>query len=117
MKNRILIAVVLLAAATVAAVFWWSGRDVRRRRSLSHCISNMRQTDAAKEQYAIAHSLTNGSVVTRQRIAEYIKGGWQHFDCYSAGGDKYIIGRIGEDPQCPVHGSTSDVHFPNGSKP
>jgi len=116
MNKRRIIAVVALLVLVGAVVVWWAGRDARRR-NLSHCISNMCFIDSGKEQYALEHGLTNGSVVTREQIAEYINGGWQHFDCFSAGGDKYIIGKIGEEPRCPVHGSRGDAHFPDGSKP
>ena len=98
-------------------VFWWLERDVRRRNEFGHCISNMCLIDAAKEQYAIAHGLTKGNVVTRDQVAEYIKGGWQNFDCFAAGGDKYDLGVVGEDPKCPVHGSLHNAHLPDGSNP
>jgi hypothetical protein len=66
------------------------------------CINNLRQIDAAKEQYALANRLNQGAVVTGEQIGPYIKGGWQAMKC-NAGG-KYKINPIGANPECSTPG-------------
>ena len=58
------------AAYTIGAiVLTLSFQRERDRRNFSHCISNLCQITAAKNQYIIDHSATNGTLVTREQLA------------------------------------------------
>lgn len=69
------------------------------------CIGNLKQIDAAKEQYAMDNKLTQGAGCDWSNLvvagnAGYIKS---QPDC-PAGGD-YTVGNIGTDPSCSLSGS------------
>ena|SRR5688572_18292209 len=66
------------------------------------CINNLRQIDGAKEQYALEHKISAGTIVTAAEVAEYLKGGVVP-PCPGEG--KYSIGAIGEPPACNFAGS------------
>jgi len=73
--------------------------------------------DAAKEQYAMAHGLANGAEVDPHVLEPYLKGKWENEKCPSAMHNTYTIGRIGEQPECSIHGQRLDTHLPSGKKP
>jgi hypothetical protein len=65
------------------------------------CISNLRQIDAAKNQWALENGKTNG-IVTENDIKPYIKlDANGNFPKCPAGGT-YIIGNVGEAPKCSI---------------
>jgi hypothetical protein len=63
------------------------------------CINNLRQIDAAKNEWALDKGKTNGCAVTETDITPYLAHG--NLPKCPAGGS-YIIGRVGEDPKCSV---------------
>jgi outer membrane lipoprotein-sorting protein len=65
------------------------------------CINNLRQIDAAKNEFALEKGKANGTVVTEDDIAPYIMGGKMP-TCPSGG--KYTIGKVGETPTCSIPG-------------
>jgi hypothetical protein len=68
------------------------------------CISNLRQIDAAKNQFALENKKTNGDTVTEADLKPYIKlDASGNFPKCPAGG-KYTIGKIGENPTCSIDG-------------
>ena len=66
------------------------------------CINNLRQIDAAKNEFALEKGKANGTVVTEDDIAPYIKGAENLPTCPSGG--KYTIGKVGETPTCSIPG-------------
>jgi len=68
------------------------------------CINNMRQMDAAKEQWAMAQGMRDGDTVDINAVNDYIKGGVTPI-CPAEGHYEYKA--IGEDPDCSVHGQLS----------
>lgn len=79
-----------------------------KARTMSHgnaCINNLRQIEAAKEQWALANKIATGDAVVESGIVEYIKGG-KLPRCPQGG--KYTLNAIGENVQCsiPGHGLT-----------
>ena len=106
----------LLVAATLV-LCRHEGKRVQERRSRSvlwlnehssevRCINNLRQIENAKESYAAACSLTNGTSLAEadvQNLGTYIKGGWANLSCTT--GATYAVGLIGKDPSCSVHGT------------
>jgi hypothetical protein len=57
-------------------------------------INTLRQIDAAKEQCAIEKGMKEGDVISRQKVGEYIKGGFPTFP----EGVRYEVNAIGEAP-------------------
>jgi hypothetical protein len=70
----------------------------RSTSSQNACINNLRQLDAAKEQWAMASGNANGAQPTAAEIGEYIKGGFERRRCPQGG--TYTIGVTGENPTC-----------------
>jgi len=66
------------------------------------CINNLRQLDAAKNQFALEKGKTNGDTVTEADIKPYIKlDAAGNLPKCPAGG-KYTIGKVGENPACSI---------------
>jgi hypothetical protein len=82
------------AAATSAA----SSIAVNQRNA---CINNLRQIDAAKNEWALEKSKANGTLVTEADITPYLVGG-KLPTCPSGG--TYTIGKVGEKPTCSIPG-------------
>jgi hypothetical protein len=71
------------------------------------CYSNLRAIDAAKQQLAERMGLTNGTAIAADDISKYIEGGYGSLKCAQHG--SLIIGAIGTEPRCSVHGSISEI--------
>jgi hypothetical protein len=67
------------------------------------CINNLRQLDAAKEQWALVERMTNGAPVDAAGVLQYIKGGTMPV-CPQGG--EYTLNPIGTDPECSIPGHT-----------
>ena len=65
------------------------------------CINNLRMIDAAKNEWALENSKTNGSPVTQADLLPYFKA--DKFPVCPAGG-AYTIGAVGEPPKCSIPG-------------
>lgn len=85
------------AAATTAA----SSAEVRQRNA---CINNLRQIDAAKNQWALEQRKKNGDMVTEADITPYIKLDASGNLPKCPAGGKYAIGRVGTTPTCSIPG-------------
>jgi len=70
-------------------------------RQRNTCINNLRQIDAAKNQWALEHGATTGTAVTEDDIKPYLAGGRMPV-CPSGG--TYTIGKVGENPTCSIPG-------------
>ena len=71
------------------------------------CYNNLRKIDAAKNELAELNNLTNGTVVTSEKISPYIEGGFASLKCAEHG--EYTINPIGSEPRCSFHGSMSEM--------
>ena len=77
-----------------------SSRDSQR----NACINNLRQLDAAKNQWALEKGKTTGAAATEADIKPYIKlDAAGNLPKCPAGG-KYTIGKVGENPVCSIPG-------------
>jgi hypothetical protein len=76
-------------------------RDVSMQNA---CINNLRQIDAAKNEWALENNKTNGTPVTEADIKTYIKldAGGNLPKCPAGG--TYTIGPVGDVPTCSVPG-------------
>jgi hypothetical protein len=66
------------------------------------CMNNLRQIEAAKNEWALETGKTTGAEPTEQDLLPYLTGGV--FPVCPAGG-VYTIGAIGTPPSCSIHGS------------
>lgn len=68
----------------------------------SACINNLRQIDAAKEQWALENKKTDGDPIRKAEILQYINGG--KITCPAHG--IYTFGKVGAAPTCTIEGHT-----------
>lgn len=71
-------------------------------RSQNACVNNLRRIDGAKQVWALENRKSSNDIPTSGDIAVYLKDG-KLPTCPSGG--TYIIGRVGEDPKCPIGNS------------
>jgi hypothetical protein len=90
-----------IAAENQARAAQQSDADAER----NQCINNLRQIDAAKNQWALELNKPNGAVPTEQDISPYIKLDANGNIPKCPSGGIYTIGAIGEAPSCSVHGT------------
>jgi chromosome segregation ATPase len=83
------------AVHSAAAIF---SAEAQQRNA---CINNLRQIDAAKQQWALENNKTAAAVPTVQDLLPYFKNGI--FPVCPSGGT-YTIGAVGEAPTCSVPG-------------
>ena len=83
------------AVHSAAAIF---SAEAQQRNA---CINNLRQIDAAKQQWALEKNKTADAIPTAQDLLPYFKDGI--FPVCPSGGT-YTIGAVGELPTCSVPG-------------
>jgi hypothetical protein len=71
------------------------------------CVNNLRQIDAAINEWALEQSKTNGTVVTEDDIKPYIKLDAHGNVPKCPDGGKYTFGRVGDTPQITCSLSTA----------
>jgi hypothetical protein len=112
-KSPKLETLVLAAIAVLAAMFIifqvanpknWGGSHTSPANA---CINNMRQIDAAINQWALENTKTNGTVVTENDIKPYIKLNSKSNVPGCPSGGKYIYGKVGDIPQITCSLSTA----------
>jgi len=84
-------------AATTTA----SSIEARQRNA---CINNLRQIDAAKNEWALEKGKSNGTTVTEADLKPYIRLDAQGNLPKCPAGGIYTIGKVGENPTCSVPG-------------
>jgi hypothetical protein len=80
------------------------GETPRQAVMRSACITNLRQIDAAKNQFALEKGKKNGDPVTEADIKPYLKLDANGNIPKCPGGGKYTIGKVGELPTCSIAG-------------
>jgi hypothetical protein len=86
----------------------------RYETAANSCINNLRQIDAAKNEWALETGKTNGTVATENDIKPYIKLDSNGNLPKCGNGGTYIIGRVGEDPKCSIGASAwPNIHALN----
>ena len=71
----------------------------RERTKGTSCCDNLRQINQAKEQFAMANSLSEGSPVTAGNLMPYLRD--SVFPSCPSGGI-YTVGNVGDDPTCSI---------------
>jgi len=92
----IVVAIIGLLAAIAIPNFVRARQTAQR----NACISNLREIDGAKEQWALENKKSNGDPIVKDEVDRYIKGGPPN--CPAGG--KYTYGNVGTDPTCTVAG-------------
>ncbi len=92
------IMIVVAIIGLLAAIAIPSFQKARTNSQVSACMNNMRQIEAAKEQWAMANMAGNGTAVTWADINPYLK---RQPEC-PAGGE-YDELEIGAGVYCTVH--------------
>lgn len=97
---EILIVVLILGILLAIAVpQWMRARESARKTT---CLSNLRQIDNAKEQFAIENRLNTGTAIEESDIfPEYIRG--SSFPSCPVNG-VYTVTPVGEVSFCSLHG-------------
>ncbi len=93
--------------AIIAVPNYWKAR---RGSQQNACISNMRQIDGGKEQWAMAAGKVDGDMVKTASVNEYIKGNTTPL---CPGGGTYTYNNIGANPECNIKRPTSH-RLPSG---
>jgi hypothetical protein len=74
------------------------------------CINNLRQINAAKDEWALENGKTNGTVCTASDITPYMKlDAYRNFPKCPSGGT-YTIGKISELPTCSLGTNVNPPH-------
>jgi len=96
------LALIFAVAFVGVVVFLYVPRS--RIKSSQPCWNKLARIGSAKDQWALEKRATSGAPVTIENILPYL-GSMP--TCHVAGAG-YIIGGIGEEPRCTVHGTISD---------
>ncbi|HET7624207.1 MAG TPA: hypothetical protein VFM25_02995 [Verrucomicrobiae bacterium] len=73
-------------------------------RSTAACINNLRQIDAAKQQWAIENNKSTNAIPSWNDILLYLN--WKP-RCPEGG--TYVLGRVGESPRCSIGGPSHSL--------
>jgi prepilin-type N-terminal cleavage/methylation domain-containing protein len=99
---EIMIVVLIIAILLAIAV----PNFIRSRESATRnsCISNLKQIDSAKEQWAMANNAPSGSAIQMSDIAgTYLKGPVTGPACGAGGA--YSVNTVGTNPSCSLSGA------------
>ena len=97
---EIMIVVAIIALlALIALPNFMKARDDARK---STCISNLKQIFSAKQQYALANSIPDTTVLTSTELNAYVTGNFSSIKCPAGG--TYNIGNVPTNPTCNING-------------
>jgi len=83
----------------------------RATSSNNACINNLRQIDAAANQFALEHHLTNGAAINFPNdLIPYIKLNRAGSIPPCPAGGVYRISKVGETPTCSLSNNTTPAH-------
>jgi hypothetical protein len=83
----------------------------RRTSSTNACINNLRQIDAAANQFALENSLTNGNAIRFPNdLTPYIKLNAAGKIPGCPQGGTYSIKRVGDNPTCSLGSTVTPAH-------
>jgi hypothetical protein len=106
-------AIVLVASALIIPVLIGMPAFVRARTTSASnaCVNNLRQIDAAKQQWALENNLSDGSGIhpTWNNIRPYLGRGPQGEVPHCPQGGTYILARLDEKPRCSIGGSSHSI--------
>jgi len=89
--------IIIPMMAAIAVPNFVKARDTARKNA---CINNLRQIDAAKQQWALENNKKSDDTPTAQDLNKYIPNGFDSLHCPAGG--TYTINKAGEPPTCSV---------------
>ena len=102
--KKALIAVLVVVALIVGAAGVCNVYRGMRVKAAQPCWGKLVNIQAAKEQWALENHVSPGAPVALSEILPYLRTAPT---CHVAGAT-YIIGKVGEEPQCTIHGTVSN---------
>lgn len=102
--EMMIVVLIISILVGIAIPSFMTSREKARSRA---CTANLRQINQAKEQFAMAKSLTEGNPVTASDLQGYLRE--QNFPVCPSDGT-YTINNIGELPTCSVGNSVNPPH-------
>jgi hypothetical protein len=104
--------IVLVGVIGLLAAIAIPNNDSHRHTSPANaCINNLRQLDAAANQFALEHSLTNGDRIHLPNdLTPYIKLNSKSQIPPCPAGGHYFISRVGEVPTCSLGTTVTPSH-------
>jgi hypothetical protein len=94
---------VIIVLAVLLAVYVPNILHPTRVKAAQPCSNNLIRIDGAKQQRTLENKARAGDPVTLENILPYLGG---TPTCNVPTG-KYIVGKVGEEPKCTVHGTFS----------
>ena len=94
--EMMIVAALIGLLAVIAIPNWVHARTTSQTNA---CLNNLRQIDAAKNEWALENRKKTGDVPTAQDLKPYLKN--SVFPTCPAGGT-YTIGAVGDDPTCSI---------------
>jgi hypothetical protein len=90
----------------------------RRSAKISECVFNLQQIRYCKQQWAGNEEKTTNDVPTWDDLKPFFLPRWSNNIPVCPSGGTYVIGRVGEDPTCPVGGKGHAIlHALDEAKP
>ena len=103
----LLVCIVAIIALMVTPNFVRSGHS-----PANACINNLRQIDAAANQFALEHHLTNGDLIRfPSDLTAYIKLNRQEKIPPCPSGGFYFVARVGNNPICTLGTTVTPAHI------
>lgn len=94
-------ALVTAAILALMGFFYPYDRHGPRTMSSEPCNRRLVEIQAAKQKWAVEHNASLAADVTAKDILPYLPKGMPK--CNDGG--QYILGKVGDEPRCTVHGS------------
>jgi hypothetical protein len=101
---------VIMAIGLLAYIGIFNFVRARSTSSVNACINNLRQIDAAKNQWALENNKTNSTVAFVNDITPYIKLDTNGDIPKCPQGGTYTIGKVGENPTCSLGTTVTPAH-------
>ena len=75
------------------------------------CVNNLRQIDAAKNQWALEHHKKSQDTLTWNDLRPYFPARWTNGMPICPDGGTYTLGRVGESPRCSLGDKDNEEHW------
>jgi type II secretory pathway pseudopilin PulG len=104
--------VIVLSVGVLGAIALPNFVKARSTSCANACINNLRQIDAAINQFALEHHLTNGASINYpDDLTPYIKLNKAGSIPPCPDGGKYFVGKVGDAPACSLGGNVKPAHI------